>query len=106
MRDSNWFGDHPELATELRACADDLNVACMMHEPAEKTQSEIEIRLCSFRKDILLEKFEAYASAIEAFTGIRYSFFRTNTHYGIGDDSNMALYEQLSAPEATPGGEK
>lgn len=98
MRDPNWFGDHPELATELRACADDLNVACMMHELAEKTQSEIEIRLCSFRKDILLERFEAYASAIEAFTGIRYSFFRTDTHYGICDDSNMTLYEKPSAP--------
>lgn len=98
MRDPNWFGDHPGLATELRVCADDLNFACMMHELAEKTQSEIEIRLCSFRKDILLEKFEAYASAIEAFTGIRYSFFRTDTHYGICDACNMTLYEKLSDP--------
>lgn len=101
-----WFISHPELSACIRLCADELNNACLMHTLAERTQTDLEIQVCSLRKNVLLEKFEAYAEAIEAFTGTRYSFYRTDTHYGICDEEDNPLYLVSREPWVLPQQDK
>ena len=87
-----WFLNYPEFAASIKLCADELNAACVMHTLAERTQTDLEVQVCILRKNILLEKFEAYMESIEAFTGTRYSFFRTDTHYGICNPEGTPFY--------------
>ncbi|MCM1579299.1 MAG: hypothetical protein NC078_10920 [Ruminococcus sp.] len=87
-----WFISRPKLAARFKRCADDIEQSCRMHALAESAGNELDMQLYGAQRVSLLDKFEAYADAIEEFTGRRYFFNRTDEFYGICTENDDYLY--------------